>query len=69
MHASFIAQFPLLLRGVVSKAKCMQKTVTVTVPRRAVDKLTKKDIIAHTKYLVHDPNESASGPQPPLQWC
>ncbi|KZT62695.1 nucleic acid-binding protein [Calocera cornea HHB12733] len=57
MHPSFVAQFPLLLRGVVSKAKVMQKTVTVTVPRRAIDRLTKKEVIQHTKYLVHDEKE------------
>jgi len=57
MHPSFIARFPLVLRGVVSKAKVMQKTVTVSVPRRAIDKRTRKEIIQHTKYLVHDENE------------
>ncbi|KAF9462118.1 hypothetical protein BDZ94DRAFT_1261986 [Collybia nuda] len=45
---------PMALNGVVTKAGFMEKTVTVTVSRWVIHKLTGKRIERSKKYLIHD---------------
>ncbi|KAH9486626.1 30S ribosomal protein S17 [Psilocybe cubensis] len=45
---------PMTFHGVVTKAGFMRKTVTVTVSRWVIHKLTGKRIERSKKYLVHD---------------
>ncbi|RDB28367.1 30S ribosomal protein S17 [Hypsizygus marmoreus] len=45
---------PMALNGVVTKAGFMNKTVTVTVSRWVIHKLTGKRIERSKKYLIHD---------------
>ncbi|KAJ1302932.1 hypothetical protein OPQ81_003230 [Rhizoctonia solani] len=46
---------PLILKGVVTKAGVMNKTVTVTVTRMVEHPRTHKVIASSKKYLTHDP--------------
>ncbi|PPQ67082.1 hypothetical protein CVT25_005683 [Psilocybe cyanescens] len=45
---------PMSFHGVVTKAGYMNKTVTVTVSRWVIHKLTGKRIERSKKYLIHD---------------
>ncbi|KAL0951354.1 hypothetical protein HGRIS_008058 [Hohenbuehelia grisea] len=45
---------PMAFTGIVTKAGCMRKTVTVTVSRWATHKITGKRIERSKKYLTHD---------------
>ncbi|KAG6832305.1 hypothetical protein H0H92_003538 [Tricholoma furcatifolium] len=45
---------PMAFTGIVTKAGYMNKTVTVTVSRWVIHKLTGKRIERSKKYLVHD---------------
>ncbi|KAF8078743.1 nucleic acid-binding protein [Lyophyllum atratum] len=47
---------PMAFNGIVTKAGFMNKTVTVTVSRWVVHKLTGKRIERSKKYLIHDEN-------------
>ncbi|PPQ62969.1 hypothetical protein CVT24_006075 [Panaeolus cyanescens] len=47
---------PMAFNGIVTKAGFMNKTVTVTVSRWVMHKLTGKRIERSKKYLVHDEN-------------
>ncbi|CEL59083.1 30S ribosomal protein S17 OS=Thermus thermophilus (strain HB8 / ATCC 27634 / DSM 579) GN=rpsQ PE=1 SV=3 [Rhizoctonia solani AG-1 IB] len=48
---------PLILKGVVTKAGVMRKTVTVTVTRMVEHPRTHKAIASSKKYLTHDPKD------------
>jgi len=45
---------PMALKGIVTKAGVMNKTVTVTVSRFMIHPLTKKRIERAKKFLTHD---------------
>ncbi|KAF8912980.1 hypothetical protein CPB84DRAFT_1670677 [Gymnopilus junonius] len=47
---------PMSFHGIVTKAGFMNKTVTVTVSRWVIHKLTGKRIERSKKYLTHDEN-------------
>ncbi|KAF5312760.1 hypothetical protein D9619_003000 [Psilocybe cf. subviscida] len=47
---------PMAFQGIVTKAGYMNKTVTVTVSRWVIHKLTGKRVERSRKFLVHDEN-------------
>ncbi|KAH7339103.1 hypothetical protein B0J17DRAFT_659836 [Rhizoctonia solani] len=51
---------PMILKGVVTKAGVMNKTVTVTVTRMVEHPRTHKAIASSKKYLTHDPKNQLS---------
>ncbi|CCU97757.1 unnamed protein product [Malassezia sympodialis ATCC 42132] len=48
------------LTGIVTKAGVMAKTVTMTVAKTKTHPKLLKTYVRHTKYLVHDPDNSLS---------
>ncbi|KAL5640478.1 hypothetical protein ACGC1H_007657 [Rhizoctonia solani] len=61
---------PLILKGIVTKAGLMEKTVTVTVTRMVEHPRTHKVIASSKKYLTHDPkNELKQDDECLIQNC